>query len=198
MGYPEAPWRMHADLWLSLFRVPASGDRPAGVYGAAWVSYREPSPLTYHELLVVRMRRDRPGRPVTVTDIWVDSVDSRDGGRALWAIPKELCDFSVERRHTGPLRRAAWEAFDQAGTIATARFTDLSALGPRVPFRGATLQPALEPGADGEVTAPLRGSARTVPARAAWSFEPRGPLGWLAGCRRLGSFRLADVRIAFG
>ena len=56
MTYPPAPWQMHGQLWLSLFRV-REGDhpeRPAGVYGAALVSYEQPSPLTYSELLVAR------------------------------------------------------------------------------------------------------------------------------------------------
>ena len=56
MTYPPAPWNMHGQLWLSLFRVREGDhpDRPAGVYGAALVSYERPSPLTYSELLVAR------------------------------------------------------------------------------------------------------------------------------------------------
>ena len=93
MTYPPAPWNMHGQLWLSLFRVREGDhpDRPAGVYGAALVSYEQPSPLTYSELLVARPVEKK----VTITDIWVDSADSRDGGRELWAIPKDLCDFRL-------------------------------------------------------------------------------------------------------
>ena len=41
MSYPPAPWQMHGQLWVSLFRVREGDhpDRPAGVYGAALVSY---------------------------------------------------------------------------------------------------------------------------------------------------------------
>ena len=69
----------------------------AGVYGAAFVSYEEGSPLTYSELLVARpVSTDKDGRRVSITDIWVDSPASVAGGRELWAIPKGLCDFTLE------------------------------------------------------------------------------------------------------
>src|ERR1700759_378327 len=105
VDYPEAPWQMVGQLWLSLFRVPEPVDqlRPAGVYGAAFVSYEEDSPLTYTELLVARpISSEAHGRRVTITDIWVDSPQSVAGGRELWAIPKGLCDFSLESEHRGP------------------------------------------------------------------------------------------------
>ena len=105
--YPPAPWGLQGQGWLSLFRVRSAGPRPDGRYVAGFVSYEPDSPLTYAELLVARVL-DR--RQVEITDIWVDSVASRDGGRALWAIPKELCDFTLERRRTGPLTRTTWSA----------------------------------------------------------------------------------------
>jgi len=39
MGYPQPPWQMQGQLWLSLFRVRGVEGRPDGVYGAAFVSY---------------------------------------------------------------------------------------------------------------------------------------------------------------
>ena len=47
---------MHAQSWVSLFAVRRTGrpDRPPGLYAAAYVDYREGSPLTYGELLVAR------------------------------------------------------------------------------------------------------------------------------------------------
>ena len=158
MGHPPAPWRLYGDLWLSLFRLRGVAGRPDGVYGAAFVTYREPSPLTYHELLVARLAGSLPSRglsggcgllsrPVTVTDIWVDSPDSMAGGRELWAIPKELCDFDLESATTGPVRRTAWRAALGNRPIASARFTDVSALAPPAPFRG-TLRQTRDPLAD--------------------------------------------------
>ena len=127
MTYPPAPWNMHGQLWLSLFRV-REGDHPErepGVYGAALVSYEQPSPLTYSELLVARPVKAAGGRRVNITDIWVDSADSRDGGRGLWAIPKGLCDF--ERTSTGDrVQRTSWSTTLDGVPIASARFTDVS------------------------------------------------------------------------
>ena len=45
---------------------------------------------------------DGPARQVRITDIWVDSPASRDGGRSLWAIPKELADLPLRTRRLGP------------------------------------------------------------------------------------------------
>ncbi|MDN5895838.1 MAG: acetoacetate decarboxylase family protein, partial [Nocardioides sp.] len=122
MGYPPAPWQMYGDLWLSLFRVADDPGRPPGVVGVAWVIYRDPSPLTYHELLVARPRSE-VGQgwergTVTISDIWVDSPASHDGGRELWAIPKDLCDFTMESSQAGPLRRTSWQAAQGSSAIA--------------------------------------------------------------------------------
>jgi acetoacetate decarboxylase len=197
MTYPPAPWNMHGQLWLSLFRVREGDhrDRPAGVYGAALVSYERPSPLTYSELLVARQVEKK----VTISDIWVDSADSRDGGRELWAIPKDLCDFRFE--NTGRrLQRTSWTASLSGRPIARARFSDVSHLTLRTPFKGATRQerPADDDRAGEEVLASLKGSAKVLPCRGSWEFNDAGPLAWLAGKRPLASFRMADFRLAFG
>ena len=113
VSYPPAPWQMVGSLWVTLFKVrePVDELRPAGVYGAAFVSYEEGSPLTYHELLVARpVSTSAHGRRVTTTDIWVDSPASVAGGRELWAIPKGLCDFTFESSHSGPLTTTEWKA----------------------------------------------------------------------------------------
>ncbi|HEX6151541.1 hypothetical protein [Nocardioides sp.] len=194
-GHPAAPWRMHGHGWVSLFRVRGTRVRPDGTYVAGFVSYEPPSPLTYSELLVARVLDPRQ---VEITDIWVDSVASRDGGRTLWAIPKDLCDFSLEHRHTGVVSRASWSARAEH-PIAAASFTDASRLAPRLPFRGlGTRQPPLPDDTGEPVVAGLRGSARLLPCRGSWDFEPTGPLGWLGDQHRLASFRVADFRILFG
>jgi hypothetical protein len=201
MTYPPAPWKMHGQLWLSLFRV-RDGDHPdrePGVYGAAMVSYEQPSPLTYSELLVARPVRQASGRHVTITDIWVDSPDSLEGGRALWAIPKELCDF--QRTTTGRrVQRTSWSTSLDGVPIASARFTDVSGVLPRTPFKGSTWQqrPASEAGPDREVVAELKGSARAFACRGSWDFSDSGPLAWLAGKRPLASFRMTDFQMSFG
>ncbi len=202
--YPPAPWQLHGQGWGSLVRVRGAELRPDGRYVAAYVAYEPGSPLTGAELLVARLLPGR-GREVEITDIWVDSVPSRDGGRALWAIPKGLGDFALEHRRTGPLSRTTWSATADRRPIARARFDDVARIAPRLPFGGGTRQPPLadagstDPGGLGEpVTALLRGSAKRLACRGRWDFDRDGPLGWLADQRRLASFRVADFRLVFG
>ena len=198
ISYPDAPWHMTGQLWLSLFKVRKGDhpDREPGVYGVALVKYEEPSPLTYGELLVARPIN----KAVNITDIWVDSAASMHGGRDLWAIPKDLCDFSLMVSQKGPLTRALWTTELDGVPIATASFSDISRAVPRLPFKGNTWQQrtAPDPRAGEEVTAALVGSSKAAPCRARWDFNPDGALGWLAGKRSLASFRQADFTMSFG
>jgi hypothetical protein len=191
--YPDAPWNMTGQLWLSLFKVREGDhpDREPGVYGVALVNYEDPSPLTYGELLVAHQHE----KAVTITDIWVDSIQSVHGGRDLWAIPKDLCDFSLTIERKGPMTRALWATELDGVPIATASFSDVSRVVPRLPFKGSTWQQR----ANGEeVTAALVGSSKAAPCRARWDFNPDGALGWLAGKRTIASFRQADFKMSFG
>lgn len=197
--YPPAPWHMHGQLWLSLFRVPEDVDelRPKGVYGVALVNYESPSPLTYSEILVARP----VDRAVTITDIWVDSAASVAGGRELWAIPKGLCEFTFESSRRGPVSSASWSAGLDEVPVLSARFHDVSRFTVRTPFKGRTSQPGLTEGigaGQGEKSAALTGSAKVLPARSSWDINPDGPIGWLAGRRSIASFRMADFRMSFG
>jgi hypothetical protein len=199
--YPAAPWQMVGSLWLSLFRLAKGVDelRPAGIYGAAFVSYEEGSPLTYSELLVARpVTTEEHGRRVSITDIWVDSPASVAGGRELWAIPKGLCDFTLESGHTGPLSRTEWSATLERRPIASARFTDVSRAALRLPFKGGTWQPGIDATNGEERTATLQGSSKTLPCRGVWDFDANGPLAWLRDARPLASARMAGFRMSFG
>lgn len=201
MTYPPAPWSMHGQLWLSLFRV-RPGDHPGrdpGVYAAALVSYEHPSALTYSELLVGRRVRAAGGRHVTVSDIWVDSVDAREGGRDLWAMPKDLC--SLQRTTAGKrIQRTSWSTNLGGIPIASAQFIDISRVTLRTPFKGSTWQqcPSAHAGPEREVVADLSGSAKVLPCRGSWTFDEQGPLAWLAGKRPIASFRMADFKISIG
>lgn len=203
--YPAAPWQLTGQLWMSLFRLaePVDDLRPAGTYAAAFVSYEPGSVLTYSELLVARALRTGPrgsgaGIGVSITDIWVDSPDSMAGGRALWAIPKDLADFELETVRRGPLTTTEWSSRTGRRPVAEARFTDLSRASVRLPFRGRTSQPGIAETHGEERSATLRGSAKVLPCRGRWELAPDGPLGWLRGGRRLGSFRMADFSMDFG
>nr|WP_281380905.1 acetoacetate decarboxylase family protein [Nocardioides panaciterrulae] len=136
-------------------------------------------------------------RRIRITDIWVDSPDSMAGGRELWAIPKDLCDFRLDSGHTGPASRTEWTATRGRRPIAEAAFTDLARAAPRVPFRAELRQPPLGPGRP-EGCATMRGTAKMLPCRARWHFPSDGPLGWLSGARRLASVRMCDFRMSFG
>lgn len=197
--YPPAPWAMVGQLWLSLFKVSGVPDRADGIHGAAFVSYEPGSPLTYSELLVAHPVRDEThGRRVSISDIWVDSPASVAGGRELWAIPKGLCDFTLDTHHTGPLSRTEWSASRDRRPIASARFTDLSRGALRVPFTGGTWQPGIDDTDGEERTAVLKGSSKVLPCRGRWEFDAAGPLAWLRGARPVASFRMANFRMSFG
>jgi acetoacetate decarboxylase len=193
---------MHAQMWLSLFRVRDSGraDRPDGVYGAAFVAYEQGSPLTYLELLVARLL-DARARRVRITDIWVDSPESRAGGRSLWANPKDLAGLDLDDRGLGPTSHTEFAGRVDGQEIASGAFASRpGAALLRTPFRATTsqLRPGVAGGAGAEVVTPMAGSARTLPALGSWEFAADGPLAFLHGRAPLASFRLSDVRLRFG
>ncbi len=189
---------MNAQMWLSVFRVRgASAERPAGLYGAAFVSYEEGSPLTYLELLVARLV-DVRNRQVRITDIWVDSSESMIGGRSLWAIPKELAKLELGDRRLGPTSHTEFAAHVDGREFASGQFAALPGASlVRTPFTASTSQLREGPTVE-EVVTPLKGSARSLPALATWDFPEDGPLAFLHGQRPLASFRLTDLRLTFG
>lgn len=194
--YPRPPWSMAGDGWISMFQSRGAAQRPSGLYAIAFVHYVDPSPLTYHELLVARMTKGKDsGRRVTITDIWVDSAASMQGGRDLWAIPKQMCEFGHDQGTPGLTQKHFLSASSEGEPIATASFADMAHRAPRVPLKGGTVQHR-DDGA--EVRADLKGSARSLPARSQWDINPDGSLGWLAGARKLGSFRMSGFRMDFG
>jgi hypothetical protein len=201
--HPAAPWRLVGSMWVTAFRLGAdAGARPRGLYLAAFVQYAEGSVLTYSELLVARALGRSEGRAVTITDIWVDSPASMAGGRDLWAIPKGLCDFDLDTAHRGPVSTTDWTASRERRPIASACFRDVSRVAPRVPFAGRTHQPPLpdaDPGTGrGDLVTRMRGTARSLPARARWDLAADGPLAYLRDARQLASVRLLDFRLDFG
>ena len=127
-----------------------------------------------------------------------------DGGRALWAIPKGLGEFSLEHRRTGPLSRTTGRPAPNDGRSPRRRSPTS-----RRPPRGC--RSAAVPGSPRSRTpaAPTRaGSASRSPRccgdreglRVPWpvGLRPEGPLAWLADQRRLASFWVADFRMVFG
>lgn len=198
-GYPPEPWDLRGQLYGSLFVVPLAdipvdlppGCRPIrigdkGVVGAVWVSYEPGGVLSYRELMTTLLVRRGWRLLPTITHIWVDSVTSRDGGRALWGIPKGLASFVFDGTN--------FSARDDEGPLATGSVRPRLRLPGRWPVRFNIVQ-----WLDGRAKlSPVRSSASVALSRAAFEADPSGPLAFLAGRRPVVSFTLSDFRMSFG
>ncbi|GHJ48020.1 acetoacetate decarboxylase [Catellatospora sp. TT07R-123] len=201
MAYPPQPWSLHGQLHVSVWLLPAdrlppipaevaAAVRPVrigryAVVGTAWVDYQQGGDMSYRELLSAVLMRAGLRSRVTITHIWVDSADSRDGGRELWGIPKDLAEFELTGTDAA--------AVTGGQPIATAVIRR-SRLGLRLPIGFRVVQ-ALRGRA---LTTPVRAVARCGPSRLTWQIAPDGPLGFLAGRRPLLSLTAADFRMRFG
>ncbi|KHL17078.1 acetoacetate decarboxylase [Mumia flava] len=197
-AYPPEPWDLSGRGWITLWRVATDavpplphGTRPLRIGRTAlavsvFVDYAPSGLLAYHELLAgVAVRHGRtPG--LCITDIWVDSPESRAGGRALWGIPKELASFddpTAARLPGGPPLAAA--AFGPGGRAVRLP----------LPLRTRTIQATT----DGTAW-PSRIVARGTLARttAAWRIPAAGPLAWLADGRPVLHLTAPDFAMTFG
>ncbi|PRX45998.1 acetoacetate decarboxylase [Prauserella shujinwangii] len=199
--YPPEPWHLAGQAYLSVWTVPRA-DLPRvpaevtpvtlggrAIVWTAWIDYRPPGALAYHELLAAVVVRNGLRATATITEIWVDSEVSLAGGRALWAIPKDLA--TLEFRHGRGFAAAASTA---SGWIATAAFVPRGVPAPAPPAGFSIAQAA----AEGVRTSAVRSAGRPQPATASWNVNADGPLGYLAGRRPLASGHLKDFRIRFG
>lgn len=175
---------------ISVFRVPRaqvpgdhlpSGARLLSVAGnvfvaVAFVSYEPGGVLSYDELLVGTPVWDRGSLAVSIPQIWVDSEVSREGGRELWGIPKEMARFG------------------QGSSIAGVSVTRGLALPGTWKVAGPTAQ-RLD-GRDVRAKAAVSGRVRLVST--GWLVPADGPLGYLTGRTPLLSVALDDMRLTFG
>jgi hypothetical protein len=202
--YPPEPWYLGGGLLVSLFRVPtadlppvfAAGPKPRilgryTVLGAAFARYRPGGVLAYDELLVATPTLDRGRLRVTIPQIWVDSPESLEGGRALWAIPKELGGF--ERAETTDAASVSMSTDDGPVAGLEARIGRTLLPGMR-----QIALPILQPSPTGRVLSHNRVIGRIRALSPTWTFDPHGPLGYLAGHRPFASFALGDASIIFG
>ncbi|MEV4704224.1 acetoacetate decarboxylase [Actinoplanes sp. NPDC049316] len=189
--HPPSPWNLRGRLYLSVFALPAAAlpPLPAGIrpltvagrvlLGAAWVRYEPGGTLHYRELLTAVLLRDLR---VSIVDIWVDSEASRDGGRELWAIPKDLATLAIDP-----------PAASAAG-IATAVLRP----GRRWPGRWPTPMSLRQARGDTLVETPVRGRTAIRGARIAWTAERDGRLAYLTGRKPMLSLMLDGFRMRFG
>jgi len=197
--YPPEPWYLGGSLLVSAFLVSPrelpkfpipDGRRPLRlggkvVVGTAFVKYVPGGVLEYNELLVALP--SFPGPRVTIPQIWVDSPASRAGGRELWGIPKELHEFERSDSAAG--------AEVSMGSVASVRAMYGRRLLPGMRQLGLdTLQEL-----DGRrILSRNRVIGRMHALRATWTFDPDGPLGYLAGRKPFFSAAIRDASIIFG
>jgi hypothetical protein len=196
-AYPASPWHLRGQLYASAFLVPVRDlhvELPPGcslvrfagraVVGVVWVDYQPGGVLTYRELMTtVLVRRGLRLLP-TITHIWVDSEASRDGGRALWGIPKELAEFTFAH--------GRFAARDGHGRVAVGSVRTGRRLPLRLPVRFRIVQTK-----DGRpLVTPVRATASVSVGKG--SFDARRPLAFLTGRRPVGSFVLSDFDMRFG
>ena len=195
-AYPAEPWDLHGHAYVATWLVPAA-DVPAphsaatkpitlfgrGIVGTAFFVYEEPSPLTYDEIMSTVLVRDGWRIRVSITHIWVNSEASRDGGRDLWAIPKQLADFDVTPH-------VSYTAHG-IGSLVLGRVRRLPRMVP-AGFRIAQDQ-------DGRLlVSPVTGRMRFGAGAGRWTFDADGPLAFLHGRKPLLTLAANPFRLLFG
>lgn len=207
--YPPEPWCLFADFGITLFLVPVASlpaevaeHAPAGarmlrlgrraIVGVAAVRYGEGSVLTYDELLVAVPVWHRGGLRVSICQIWVDSPESRTGGRELWGIPKQM--MTAERRASRGHLAATFA--DTSGTrLASVTATATGRLPGRWPLPLPTAQRLPAVGLDDRISHNgMRAGIHSI--RADWRFG--GPLAWLWSAKPVVSIGLSRADITFG
>lgn len=208
-AWPPEPWGLRGTLWASLWAIPIGlvpedrlgpGLVPAEVRGhvavaTAFARYDPGGDLAYDELLVAVRAASRDGGCTHVPRIWVDSPASKAGARAMWRVPKELGRFEMEQADGALTARAA----DLDGApLAALSFRSTIPLPGRWPLATRVGQGPLAPG-DADLTlTPVSSRFGVTLGRAAWTFAPGGPLGFMAGRRPVASFSLRGATLTFG
>ena len=198
MSYPPEPWHLRGQMHLTVWRMPIAGlpALPPGLapvrlggcalVGTAWVVYEPGGVLSYRELLVAVLVWHGARLRASITDIWVDSAPSLQGGRKLWGIPKELATFDVAGSHFTA-------SAPDGRPIARGTVTPRAGLPGRWPARYTVVQ-----GVGELAVTPVRSRAALRLTHASWEFALDGPLAWLTTARPLLSTSLRDFRLSFG
>lgn len=195
-SYPAEPWDLHGHAYVGVWLVPkadapaphSTATRAVTLFGrtivcAAFFVYEEPSPLTYDEIMATVLVREGWRLRVSITHIWVNSPASRDGGRDLWAIPKDLAEFDVAPHSS--------YAAQGIGSLAVGTVR-------RPPFALPIGFRIAQDRAGSLVVSPVSGRIRHGLARGRWSFAADGPLGFLLGRRPVLTLAARPFRLLFG
>jgi hypothetical protein len=112
--YPPAPWRLCGESVQAIHLVPVSAARalvpesarivsvlPGKTIGVLYCArYGTGSTLSYHELIVAPALTYARGRAGWwISHIHVDDLAAKEGGRAIWGLPKELANFQWTPGH---------------------------------------------------------------------------------------------------
>jgi hypothetical protein len=194
--YPAEPWDLHGHAVFGIWLVPkdqapaphSPHTKAITIFGrhivaAAFFIYEQPSALTYDEIMSTVLVRDGFKPRVSITHIWVNSPGSRDGGRNLWAIPKQLADFTVTPG-------SSYEAHE-IGTLRVRRAVHLPI---KLPIGFTTAQ---DRNGTLKVT-PVKGRVKLGIAMTRWAFNPTGPLSHLTQKRPLIALSVKRFRLTFG
>jgi hypothetical protein len=207
-AYPPEPWYLGGTMEVSAFRVPIT-ELPAdvaeqlspgrvlvrgatdAVVGVACARYAPGGVLQYNELLVATPTVGRAGLRFTIPQIWVDSAASLAGGRSLWGIPKEFAQFT----------RAT--SANLVNVEMTTDTTPVAALRARygtrlLPGMRQVSLPIEQRVSDGRILSHNRVIGKITRLKTVWTFDPLGPLSYLAGRTPFVSFGLRDASIIFG
>lgn len=198
VAHPPAPWHLAGRGLVTAWRVPTgalpalpAGARPLrlgrghGLAVSMLVDYRPEGDMAYRELLAGVVLRGGVVPSLSITDIWVDSEASRAGGRALWAVPKEMAVF-------GPGRQTSVTA--DGRLLATVGEDAVGGL--RLPVGVRTT--IVQPGPAGRLVSPVAARGRLRPARLTWHVPARSPLGWLTAGRPFVSVAAEPFSMTFG
>jgi hypothetical protein len=207
-SYPPEPWYLGGTLLVSSFLVPIAELPPSfaaalpprrspatiggrAIVGVGFANYAHGGVLHYDELLVA-VPSLRAGRlRYTIPQIWVDSAASRQGARDLWAIPKQLATFDRTVSHSGV--STTMNLGDDTVASLTATFGRA-----HVPGMRKLALPIIQSEPGRRVLSHNLVVGRMTRLLGTWTFDPNGPLGYLAGRKPFVSFAVREAAIVFG